>query len=113
MNAVLHEITSTPASRDRSVVTSSVIPPAKYCCSGALLRLETADELGVDADVITRLTHASLEHLADPCSGTPGSAVDAVTQAPPDNAPKPMKLPSAYRQNEASNVEVTGALAPA
>ena len=43
----------------------------------------------------------------------PGSAVDAVTQAPPDNAPKPMKLPSAYPQNEASNVEVTGALAPA
>src|SRR6266481_4342389 len=27
------------ASRDRSVVTSSVIPSAKYCCSGSLLRL--------------------------------------------------------------------------
>src|SRR6516162_7696217 len=27
------------ASRDRSVVRSSVIPSAKYCCSGSLLRL--------------------------------------------------------------------------
>src|SRR5262245_56215972 len=28
-----------PASRDRSVVRSSVIPSAKYCCSGSVLRL--------------------------------------------------------------------------
>ena len=27
------------AIRDRSVVRSSVIPSAKYCCSGSLLRL--------------------------------------------------------------------------
>jgi hypothetical protein len=39
VNAVSREITSTPAIRDRSVVTSSVIPSAKYCCSGSLLKL--------------------------------------------------------------------------
>jgi len=39
VNAVLREITSTPAIRDRSVVRSSVIPSAKYCCSGSLLKL--------------------------------------------------------------------------
>jgi hypothetical protein len=36
---VLREITSIPASRDRSVVRSSVIPSAKYCCSLSSLRL--------------------------------------------------------------------------
>src|SRR6266446_6569140 len=30
---------ASPPIRDRSVVTSSVIPSAKYCCSGSLLRL--------------------------------------------------------------------------
>jgi hypothetical protein len=39
VNAVLREITNTPAIRDRSVVKSSVIPSAKYCCSGSLPRL--------------------------------------------------------------------------
>jgi hypothetical protein len=39
VKAVLREITSTPAIRDRSVVRSSVIPSAKYCCSGSLLKL--------------------------------------------------------------------------
>src|ERR1700736_3417131 len=38
------------AMRDRSVVRSSVIPSAKYCCSGSLLRLAkgstTIDRLG-------------------------------------------------------------------
>jgi hypothetical protein len=38
-NAVLCEITSMSAIRDKSVVRSSVIPSAKYCCSGSLLRL--------------------------------------------------------------------------
>src|SRR5215472_10410357 len=33
VNAVLREITNIFANRDRSVVTSSVIPSAKYCCS--------------------------------------------------------------------------------
>src|SRR6516164_8816841 len=37
--------------RDRSVVTSSVIPSAKYCCSGSLLRFAngrtTIDSRGV------------------------------------------------------------------
>jgi hypothetical protein len=39
VNAVLREITNMSASRDRSVVRSSVIPSAKYCWSGSLLRL--------------------------------------------------------------------------
>src|SRR6266481_2536421 len=39
VNAVFREITSMPAIRDRSVVRSSVIPSAKYPCSGSLLRL--------------------------------------------------------------------------
>src|SRR6266446_4730922 len=39
VNAVLREITNMCASRDRSVVRSSVIPSAKYCWSGSLLRL--------------------------------------------------------------------------
>src|SRR6516225_2595082 len=39
VNAVLREITSMWLIRDRSVVRSSVIPSAKYCCSGSLLRL--------------------------------------------------------------------------
>jgi predicted TIM-barrel fold metal-dependent hydrolase len=38
VNAVLREITNMPAIRDRLVVKSSVIPSAKYCCSGSLLR---------------------------------------------------------------------------
>src|SRR6185503_6035743 len=36
---LLREITSMPAIRDKSVVRSSVIPSARYCCSGSLLRL--------------------------------------------------------------------------
>jgi hypothetical protein len=39
VNAVLREITSMPPSRDRSVVKSSVMPSAKYCCSRSSLRL--------------------------------------------------------------------------
>src|SRR6476619_6670867 len=39
VNAVLGDITNMPAIRDRSVVKSSVMPSAKYCCSGSLLRL--------------------------------------------------------------------------
>src|SRR6516165_3230840 len=39
VNAVLREITSMPAIRDSSVVRSSVIPSAKYCCSGSPLML--------------------------------------------------------------------------
>jgi hypothetical protein len=39
VNAVLREITNIFASLDRSVVRSSVIPSAKYCCSGSLLKL--------------------------------------------------------------------------
>jgi len=39
VNAVLREITSISGIRDRSVVRSSVMPSAKYCCSGSLLRL--------------------------------------------------------------------------
>src|SRR6516225_71770 len=39
VNAVLREITKLLPIRDRSVVTSSVIPSAKYCWSGSLLRL--------------------------------------------------------------------------
>jgi hypothetical protein len=39
VNAVLREITNMSASRDRSVVRSSVIASAKYCWSGSLLRL--------------------------------------------------------------------------
>jgi hypothetical protein len=39
VNAVLREITNIPAIRERSVVRSSVIPSAKYPCSGSLLRL--------------------------------------------------------------------------
>ena len=37
--AVLREITNMPVIRDRSVVRSSVIASAKYCCSGSLPRL--------------------------------------------------------------------------
>ena len=36
---MLREITSMSAIRDRSVVRSPVIPSAKYCCSGSLLKL--------------------------------------------------------------------------
>src|SRR6516162_5748955 len=39
VTAVLREITNIPAIRERSVVRSSVIPSAKYCWSGSLLRL--------------------------------------------------------------------------
>src|SRR6516225_8885486 len=39
VNAVFREITNIFSSRDRSVVTSSVIPSAKYCCSRSSLRL--------------------------------------------------------------------------
>src|SRR6516164_4912292 len=39
MNAVLRAITNMSVIRDRSVVRSSVIPSAKYCWSGSLLRL--------------------------------------------------------------------------
>jgi hypothetical protein len=39
VDAVLREITKLCAIRDRSVVTFSVIPSAKYCWSGSLLRL--------------------------------------------------------------------------
>src|ERR1700730_1085454 len=39
VNAVWREITSMCAIRDRSVVRSSVMPSAKYCWSGSLLRL--------------------------------------------------------------------------
>ena len=35
---MLHAITKLPAIRDRSVVRSSVIPSAKYSCSGSLER---------------------------------------------------------------------------
>jgi hypothetical protein len=38
VNAVFREITNIFASRDRSVVKSSVIPSAKYCCSRSSLR---------------------------------------------------------------------------
>src|SRR6516162_5010280 len=51
VNAVLREITNMSASRDRSVVRSSVIPSAKYCWSGSLWRLAngntTIDRRGV------------------------------------------------------------------
>jgi len=51
VNAVLREITNMPTIRDRSVVTSSVMPSAKYCWSGSLLRLAngstTIDNRGV------------------------------------------------------------------
>jgi hypothetical protein len=39
VNAVLREITNMCAIRESSVVRSSVIPSAKYCWSGSLLRL--------------------------------------------------------------------------
>jgi hypothetical protein len=39
VNAVLREITNIFASRDRSVVRSSMIPSATYCCSRSSLRL--------------------------------------------------------------------------
>src|SRR5215472_11583839 len=39
VTAVLREITNMPAIRDRSVLRSSVIPSAKYCWVGSLLRL--------------------------------------------------------------------------
>lgn len=39
VNAVFREITNIFASLDRSVVRSSVIPSAKYCCSRSSLRL--------------------------------------------------------------------------
>jgi len=53
VNAVLREITKLCAMRDRSVVRSSVIPSAKYCWSGSLLRLAkgstTIDKRGAPA----------------------------------------------------------------
>jgi hypothetical protein len=39
VNALLLEITNISETRDRSVVRFSVIPSAKYCWSGSLLRL--------------------------------------------------------------------------
>jgi hypothetical protein len=38
VKAVLRPITNMPPMRDRSVVRSSVIPSAKYCCSRSSLR---------------------------------------------------------------------------
>src|SRR5215470_15669054 len=53
MNAVLREITNMSAIRDRSVVKSSVMPSAKYCCSESLLILAkgstTIDKRGATA----------------------------------------------------------------
>jgi hypothetical protein len=37
-----------PKIRDRSVVRSSVIPSAKYCCSGSLLRLAKGSTTTID-----------------------------------------------------------------
>jgi hypothetical protein len=51
VNAVLRKITNMCAMRDRSVVRSSVMPSARYCWSGSLLRLPkgstTIDKRGV------------------------------------------------------------------
>src|SRR5882724_5160657 len=57
VNAVLREITNMSASRDRSVVRSSVIASAKYCWSGPLDRLAkgrtTIDSRCVDVLAVT------------------------------------------------------------
>src|SRR5712691_3496682 len=49
----MRSLLPSPSIRDRSVVRSSVIPSAKYCCSGSLLRLAngrtTIDRYGVKA----------------------------------------------------------------
>src|SRR5580700_9486829 len=52
-NAVLREMTKLPEIRERSVVRSSVMPSAKYCWLGSLLRLAkgstTIDRRGAGA----------------------------------------------------------------
>src|SRR6516162_11682723 len=66
MNAVLRAITNISGIRDRSVVKSSVIPSAKYCWSGSLLRLAkgntTIDRrgatMGCDIDVAEAISGA-------------------------------------------------------
>src|SRR6516165_5666939 len=51
------------ASRDKSVVKSSVIPSAKYCCSGSLLRLAkgntTIDRRGAVSGCATEVVAAT------------------------------------------------------
>ncbi len=59
------------ASRDRSVVRSSVIPSAKYCCSGSLLRLAngstTIDRRGATAacEIGGMRRHARCRQIGD------------------------------------------------
>src|ERR1700738_1674150 len=59
--------------RDRSVVRSSVIPSAKYCCSGSLLRLAkgstTIDRRGATAGSIT---DGTVWALSEAVPTTPG-----------------------------------------
>src|SRR5712671_4148399 len=80
--------------RERSVVRSSVIPSAKYCCSGSLLRLAkgstTIDKRGATAGSITDGTVWALSGAAPTTSGGVGEdlvagqnhqAVTAMTNA--------------------------------
>src|ERR1700736_1388818 len=78
-----------PTIRDRSVVRSSVIPSAKYCWSGSLLRLAngstTIDRCGAtkgcEIDVAAGATAAGgVEE--DLVAGQPHQATAAMTSAP-------------------------------
>jgi hypothetical protein len=57
------EITNIFASLDRSVVRSSVIPSAKYCCSGSLLKLVNGNTM---IDRRGKATGGELEVVDDP-----------------------------------------------
>jgi len=63
VTALFREITNIPAIRERSVVRSSVIPSAKYCWSGSLLRLAngntTIDSCGAASDCAAYVEEAT------------------------------------------------------
>src|ERR1700751_3824205 len=77
------------ASRDRSVVTSSVMPSAKYCCSGSLLRLRNGSTTierrgatrGWAVEVVAAAATAAGGVEEDLVAGQPHQAATTITSA--------------------------------
>src|SRR6516165_4434675 len=94
MNAVLREITKLFAMRDRSVVTSSVIPSAKYCCSGSLLRLTSGNTTidsrtaasGCAIDVVAATAGFGEDLVAGQSHQAPPATTSTAAMAAPINA---------------------------
>src|SRR5712671_1793323 len=89
MKAVLREITNIPEIRDRSVVRSSVIPSAKYRCSGSLLRLTNGNTTierrgatkGWAMEVVAAAANSAGGVEEDLIAGRPHQATTAITSA--------------------------------